>query len=140
MQGRYERAPWALGKLLEHLKLKYGNPPVMIHENGYPDEPETPSKIVYDDDYRSEFLQNYIEVLDQSIRNGSNTRGYFVWSFLDLFEILSGYRSRYGICGVDMNSEGRTRYLRNSGRWYSSFLNGGELQPASPSRKPYLGA
>jgi len=130
-EGRNEHAPWALGKLLEHLKFKYGNPPVMIHENGYADEPETPSKIVYDDDNRSEYIQDYIEVLDLSIRNGSNTRGYFVWSFLDLFEILYGYRSRYGICGVDMNSEGRTRYLRNSGRWYSGFLNGRALRLAT---------
>jgi beta-glucosidase len=33
-----EDAPWALGKLLEHLKLKYGNPPVMVHENGRPEK------------------------------------------------------------------------------------------------------
>jgi hypothetical protein len=35
VQG-YVEPPCALGKLLEHLKLKYGNPPVMIHENGRP--------------------------------------------------------------------------------------------------------
>lgn len=29
-----ESPPWALGKLLEHMRLNYGNPPVMIHENG----------------------------------------------------------------------------------------------------------
>ncbi|CAM0958441.1 unnamed protein product [Alopecurus aequalis] len=139
-EGHYELAPWGLGKLLEHLKLNYGNPPIMIHENGYQGEPETPSKIVYDDDKRTEYLQDYIEVLSLSIRNGSNTLGYFVWSFLDLFELLDGYRTRYGICGVDMNSEGRTRYLRESGLWYSGFLNGSELKPASPSRKPYLTA
>jgi beta-glucosidase len=34
VQGRIESPPWALGKLLEHLKVKYGNPPVVIHENG----------------------------------------------------------------------------------------------------------
>jgi beta-glucosidase len=34
MQGRIESHPWALGKLLEHLKVNYGNPPVVIHENG----------------------------------------------------------------------------------------------------------
>jgi beta-glucosidase len=34
MQGQFETAPWSLRKLLEHLKLNYGNPPVWIHENG----------------------------------------------------------------------------------------------------------
>ncbi|KAM0838762.1 hypothetical protein ACQ4PT_060749 [Festuca glaucescens] len=133
----YVEPPCALGKLLEHLKLKYGNPPVMIHENGYGDIPKIPSKIEYDDDYRSEFLQNYLEVLYLSIRNGSDVRGYFVWSFLDVFEVLYGNVRRFGLCGVDMNSEERTRYMRNSARWYSGFLNGGELRPVSPSWKAY---
>lgn len=131
-EGQLEYAPWALGKLLEHLKLKYGNPPVIIHENGDGEAPKTPSKIEYDDDYRSEVLQDYLEVLYLSIRNGSNTRGYFVWSFLDVFEFLFGYRERFGLYGVDMNAEERTRYARNSARWYSGFLNGGELRPTSP--------
>jgi beta-glucosidase len=34
VQGHNEYVPWALGKLLDHVKLKYGNPPIMIHENG----------------------------------------------------------------------------------------------------------
>nr|XP_051184157.1 beta-glucosidase 32-like [Lolium perenne] len=129
------QSSWALGKLLDHLKLKYRNPPVMIHENGYGDIPQTPSKIEYDDDDRSEFLQNYLEVLYLSVQNGSNARGYFVWSFLDVFEFLYGNRRRYGLCGVDMNSKGRARYVRNSARWYSSFLRGGDLRPVSLSRK-----
>jgi beta-glucosidase len=63
-----------------------------------------------------------------------------VWSFLDVFEFLFGYRSRFGLCGVDMNSEGRTRYVRNSARWYSGFLKGGELRPASSLGKAYVAA
>ncbi|KAM0854298.1 hypothetical protein ACQ4PT_050523 [Festuca glaucescens] len=102
---------------------------------GYGDIPQTPSKIEYDDDDRSEFLQNYLEVVYLSIQNGSNARGYFVWSFLDVFEFLYGNRRRYGLCGVDMNSKGRARYVRTSARWYSSFLRGGDLRPVSLSRK-----
>jgi beta-glucosidase len=128
----YQLHPWALGKMLHHLKLKYGNPPVMIHENGDADSPETPGKIDYDDDFRSDFLQSYLEVLHLSIRNGSNTRGYFVWSLLDGFEFLSGYGNRFGLCCVDFTAPARTRYVRSSARWYSDFLNGGELRPVKP--------
>ncbi|KAM3329683.1 hypothetical protein ACQJBY_026615 [Aegilops geniculata] len=132
-----EYAPWALGELLEHVKLKYGNPAIMIHENGYGDAPKTPGKIKYDDDNRSKILQNYLEVLYLSIRNGSNVQGYFVWSFVDVFEFLFGNRMRFGLCGVDMSTAGRKRYGRNSARWYSGFLNGSELRSVSPLSKAY---
>ncbi|CAM0952364.1 unnamed protein product [Alopecurus aequalis] len=130
-EGSSESTSWGLGKLLDHLRLMYRNPPVVIHENGKEEVSKIPGKIVVDDDYRSEFLQSYLEVLYQSIQNGSDTRGYFVWSFLDVFEFLYGYRFRFGLCGVDMNVKGRTRYMRNSARWYSDFLNGGKLRPLS---------
>uniref|UniRef100_A0A0E0M394 4-hydroxy-7-methoxy-3-oxo-3,4-dihydro-2H-1,4-benzoxazin-2-yl glucosidebeta-D-glucosidase n=1 Tax=Oryza punctata TaxID=4537 RepID=A0A0E0M394_ORYPU len=127
--------PWALGKVLDYLKLEYGNPAVMIHEN---DSPETLGKINYNDDLRSEFLQGYLEALYLSIRNGSNTRGYFVWSLLDMFEFLYGYGLRFGLCAVDFAAPARTRYVRSSARWYSGFLRGGELRPAgeNPTSHP----
>jgi beta-glucosidase len=42
---------------------------LLFHDSGYGDIPKIPSKIEYDDDYRSEFLQNYLEVLYLSIRS-----------------------------------------------------------------------
>ncbi|TVU08773.1 hypothetical protein EJB05_42185 [Eragrostis curvula] len=134
-EGKIESHPWALGKLLNHLKVKYENPPVIIHENGAAEVPDPPGAIVYDDEFRSEFLQMYLQVLYMSTRNGSDVRGYFVWSLLDVFEFLGGYRLRFGLCGVDMNAAGRTRYLRSSARWYAGFLHGGELRPPA-SRRP----
>ncbi|VAI34472.1 unnamed protein product [Triticum turgidum subsp. durum] len=135
-KGEVETAPWSLRKLLEHLKLNYGNPTVWIHENGYADGPGTRSKAEEEDDDdedRAEFLQDYMETL-----NGSNARGYFVWSFLDVFEFLFGYRLRFGLCGVDMGDAARTRYMRRSARWYSGFLAGGELRPAARAQKSYV--
>jgi beta-glucosidase len=67
-------------------------------------------------------------------RNGSDVRAYFVWSFLDVFEFEASNVMRFGLCSVDMNAKARTRYVRNSGRWYSAFLHGGELRL---SRKAY---
>ncbi len=34
LQENIQCHSWSLGKVLNHLKLEYGNPPVMIHENG----------------------------------------------------------------------------------------------------------
>ncbi|XP_073356626.1 beta-glucosidase 31-like [Aegilops tauschii subsp. strangulata] len=71
-------------------------------------------------------------------KNRSNARGYFVWSFLDVFEFLFGDRMRFGLCGVDMGDAARTRYERSSDRWYSGFLAGGELRPAARAQKSYV--
>ncbi|KAM0906156.1 hypothetical protein ACQ4PT_017087 [Festuca glaucescens] len=43
----------------------------------------------YGEYFRLKFLQNYIEVTLEPSR--SNVQGYFVWSFLDVFEYLFGY-------------------------------------------------
>lgn len=134
-EGHGEYAPWALGSLLEHMRVKYGNPPVIIH--GWAEFVQHPSEIKTDDYPRSEVLQDYLEVLYMSIRNGSDSRGYFVWSFLDLFELANGNRLRFGLVGVDMTVKERTRYVRNSARWYSGFLNGSELRTPATPKKPY---
>ncbi|KAM0843104.1 hypothetical protein ACQ4PT_057925 [Festuca glaucescens] len=129
---RNDDAPWALRKLLEHLQTKYANPPVVIYENGAGHEPDPSGGLLYDDEFRSRFLQVYIEAALQSIRNGSNVRSYFVWSFMDLFEYIFAYQFQFGLIGVDYGAEGRTRYARSSARWYAGFLHGGELRMVAP--------
>lgn len=57
-------------------------------------------------------------------RNGSNTRGYFTWSFLDSFELLDGYDSGFGLYYVDLDDKELTRYPKKSAHWYSNFLKG----------------
>uniref|UniRef100_A0A804PFT5 Uncharacterized protein n=1 Tax=Zea mays TaxID=4577 RepID=A0A804PFT5_MAIZE len=44
---------------------------------------------------------SHLEILDAVvIPNRANVKGYFVWSFLDVFELLAGYYSRYGLYHV----------------------------------------
>lgn len=61
-------------------------------------------------------------------RNGANTKGYFTWSFLDVFELLGGYDSAYGLHYVDLNDKDLKRYPKSSATWYSSFLKGRGIQ------------
>ncbi|KAL5705692.1 beta-glucosidase [Ranunculus cassubicifolius] len=112
-----------LPEILEYVKEKYNNPTVVIHENGYRttvDDWSDPS--ARNDTARVELLQRNIKSLLQPIRNGSDVRGYFVWSFMDVFESFGGYTSKYGLYGVDFNDKSRRRYPRQSAHWYSSFL------------------
>ncbi|PIA46226.1 hypothetical protein AQUCO_01500029v1 [Aquilegia coerulea] len=125
---------WGLQKLLEYIKLKYKNPAIMIHENGYPEFSDGSSSLAsYNDTGRIEYLQRYIGSMLPSIRNGSNVTGYFVWSFLDCFEVVGGYTTHFGLYRVDFSDKDRKRYPRQSVHWYSNFLakNGSKTEIAS---------
>ncbi|PIA35577.1 hypothetical protein AQUCO_03500146v1 [Aquilegia coerulea] len=111
-------------KMLRYIKEQYKNPTVLIHENGYATENDDPfSPASYNDTKRIEFIRNNIQSLLKSIRNGSNLKGYFVWSFMDCFESFGGYITHFGLIGVDFKDTNRTRYPRLSSYWYSSFLS-----------------
>lgn len=60
-------------------------------------------------------------------REGSNTKGYFVWSFVDAFELLYGYNYTFGLYYVNFSDPNQTRYPKISQRWYSNFLKGGNV-------------
>ncbi|KAK6940988.1 Glycoside hydrolase family 1 [Dillenia turbinata] len=113
--------PWGLQQVLEYFKEKYGNPPLYIHENGQITESST-TKL--NDTSRVQYIQVHIEGLLEAMRNGSNTKGYFVWSFLDLFELLDGYGSSFGLYYVDFNDKDLRRTPKLSAHWYSNFLKG----------------
>ena len=67
--------------------------------------------------------------LSFNIRNGSDTRGYFTWSFLDVFELLDGFESGFGLYYVDLDDPDLKRYPKLSSRWYSDFLKGKIIDP-----------
>ena len=60
-------------------------------------------------------------------RNGSNAKGYFIWSFLDVLELLDGYESSYGLYYVDLDDPDLKRYPKLSAHWYSVFLKGSNI-------------
>nr|GFA86386.1 beta-glucosidase 11-like isoform X2 [Tanacetum cinerariifolium] len=57
---------------------------------------------------RVEYLHAYIGALLESLRNGSNTKGYFVWSFMDVFELLGGYDTGFGLYHLDLDDKNLT--------------------------------
>ncbi|EAZ13920.1 hypothetical protein OsJ_03846 [Oryza sativa Japonica Group] len=77
-----------------------------------------------DDPDRVDYIKGYIGGVLDAIRNGVDVRGYFVWSFVDVYELLEGYQSRSGLYRVDFDDGARPRRARRSARWYSDFLKG----------------
>ncbi|KAL6849894.1 hypothetical protein ACP4OV_020521 [Aristida adscensionis] len=111
---------YGLQRLLKYLKQSYGNPPIYIYENGYPMSQD----VIFDDGPRVEFLSENIRSLLDSVRNGSNVKGYFVWSLMDLYELLGGFSTTYGLYYVDFADKDLKRYPRSSAVWYAEFLKG----------------
>ncbi|XP_076934396.1 strictosidine-O-beta-D-glucosidase-like [Bidens hawaiensis] len=66
-----------------------------------------------------EDVDTYLGVLCYS--NKVNVKGYFIWSFMDSFEWMSGYNIRFGMIYVDYAKD-LQRYPKNSAVWLRKFL------------------
>ncbi len=58
---------------------------------------------VYDTD-RIMYLRNYLAQLQRAIADGAPVRGYFLWSLMDNFEWIHGFRERFGLYHVDFDT------------------------------------
>ncbi|CAD5167807.1 unnamed protein product [Musa acuminata subsp. malaccensis] len=110
--------PDGLQHMLEYIRDAYGNPPVYIEENGYG---YGTNDTIYDVE-RVNYLSAFISSMLDGIRKGANVKGYYVWSFLDVFEFLAGFQSRFGLYYVDFKDENLRRQPKLSALWYSDFL------------------
>ncbi|CAH8256196.1 unnamed protein product [Arabidopsis lyrata] len=111
-------------KMLNYLKDRYPNIRIFITENGFGDlqKPETTDKELLHDTKRIQYMSGYLEALQAAMRDGANVKGYFVWSLLDNFEWLFGYKVRFGLFHVDLTTLKRTP--KQSASWYKNFIEG----------------
>jgi beta-glucosidase len=106
------------------LKELYGNPAVLITENGaaYKDVP-TEARTVEDEE-RIAFLRDHLVVLQAALEEGCNVKGYMAWSLLDNFEWQMGYKMRFGLVFVDFVTD-RTRRPKASYAWFRAVAGTG---------------
>lgn len=115
-------APDALTELLLRLKRDYGDLPLLITENGASfDDPPVNGSAVVEDPQRVEYLRGHVAAVERAVGAGVDVRGYYVWSLLDNFEWEHGYSSRFGIVGVDFESQRRTP--KRSALWYRDLIS-----------------
>ncbi|KAJ6423293.1 hypothetical protein OIU84_024269 [Salix udensis] len=116
--------PWGIHKLLKYVKDKYGNPPVVITENGMDDlnTPFISLNKALQDDKRIEYHRDYLSNISAAIREDQcDVRGYFAWSLLDNWEWNSGYTVRFGLYFVDYRNN-LTRVPKASAEWFKTTL------------------
>ncbi|MFF5288083.1 GH1 family beta-glucosidase [Paractinoplanes globisporus] len=108
--------PEGLHDLLTGLKTTYGDdlPPIYITENGCSTAEDL------DDRFRIDYLDRHLAAVRRAIVDGTDVRGYFVWSLMDNFEWAEGYSQRFGLVHINFNSLARTP--RASYRWLQAAL------------------
>jgi len=123
-----EKNPWGMEiyprsiyNLLMELRERYPGVPFIITENGLGgyDAPGEDGKI--HDQYRIDYLAGFVHWIDEARRDGCDVRGYFVWSTMDLYSWINGYKKRYGLVYIDFDDENR-RIPKDSYHWYKACI------------------
>ncbi|XP_019096764.1 PREDICTED: beta-glucosidase 43 isoform X2 [Camelina sativa] len=112
--------PWGMYKALMYIKEHYGNPTMILSENGMDDPGNITLAQGLNDTTRINYYRDYLAQLKKAVDEGANVTGYFAWSLLDNFEWLSGYTSRFGIVYVDYKD--LKRYPKMSALWFKQLL------------------
>lgn len=111
-----ELAPQGLHQIIRELG-EFGLP-VIVTENGLPDA---------DDDQRPRWLLAHIAQVWRAIREGSDVRGYYHWTFTDNFEWSEGWGLRFGL--VDLDPQTQVRTVRPSGYMFSALAQANGITP-----------
>lgn len=107
----WEVAPQAFYQQLLELKENYGNPPVVVTENGaaFQDRPGPDGRV--EDRERVAYLARYLRALERAVEDGCDVRGYFAWTLVDNFEWAEGFSKRFGLVRLDRETLSRTPKL-----------------------------
>ncbi|XP_049822481.1 myrosinase 1-like isoform X2 [Aethina tumida] len=110
--------PDGLRGILIWIKENYGNPPVLITENGFSDLDGL------EDDGRINYIQEYLYATLEAIHEHQcNVIGYTYWSLMDNFEWNTGYTQRFGLYHVNFTDPERTRTPKKSSLVYKNIID-----------------
>lgn len=119
----WEIYPPALYDIAIMMRDEYGNIPWYVSENGMgvaDEERFIDDTGMINDQYRIDFMKEHLEQLHRGIEAGSNCFGYHMWTFVDCWSWLNGYRNRYGFYRLDLNNNYK-RTVKKSGLWFQQI-------------------
>jgi beta-glucosidase len=93
----WEVFPQGLGQVLRRF-ARYGVP-LMVTENGI---------ATRDERFRTEFLQEHVRAVVESVRQGIPVLGYLYWTLIDNYEWTEGIEARFGLVDVDFSNQHRS--------------------------------
>lgn len=117
----WEIYPKGLYDISINIKENYNNIEWIVMENGMGVENEErfiENNMVMDD-YRIDFMKEHLTYLHKGISEGSNCKGYLVWTFIDCWSWLNAFKNRYGLVRLDFNT--KERHIKKSGLWFKEL-------------------
>lgn len=106
--------------ILINLKENYGNIECFISENGMGVEGEERFRNedgMIEDDYRIDFISEHLKWVHKALLEGSNVKGYHLWTFMDNWSWSNAYKNRYGFVSVNLDKDNE-RTVKKSGYWF----------------------
>uniref|UniRef100_A0A3Q2X4W7 Lactase-phlorizin hydrolase-like n=1 Tax=Haplochromis burtoni TaxID=8153 RepID=A0A3Q2X4W7_HAPBU len=111
--------PFGIRRLLNFIKNEYGNPPIIVTENGVSEQ----GPIDLNDVHRIYYYEQYInQVLKAYLLDGVDVRGYTAWSLLDNLEWASGFSQRFGLFYVNRSDPNLPRVPKSSVNFYATVI------------------
>ena len=111
----WELYPEGMTRLLKDMYHRY-RMPIRITENGI---------AARDDTMRVDFLKSHLTAVHRAMEDGVPVEGYYHWSLMDNFEWAEGYEPRFGLIGVDFETQKRT--IKPSGKEYAKIIRSGRV-------------
>jgi len=92
--------------------------PIYVTENGIPDD---------DDDQRPRYLMTHLHQMWHAIQLCYPVMGYYHWTLVDNFEWAEGWTLRFGLIGLDTETQARTP--RPSADLYAAVIRANAITP-----------
>lgn len=111
----WEMYPEGLADSLKMMR-RYGRP-MYVMENGIADN---------DDRLRPKYIIDHLKVLEKAVSDEKiDVRGYFHWALTDNYEWAQGFRMKFGLYAVDLNT--KKRVPRKSSKAFRKIVESGEV-------------
>ena len=98
---RYAPYPAGLFDVVQYVHERYNGIEIYITENGCAQPNIYDKEKECDDPERVAYLREHIRMCCRCIKAGYNLKGYMYWNDADSYEMLDGYRLRFGLTWVD---------------------------------------
>lgn len=117
----WEVWPRGLHDVLVRVTNDYAPREILVTENGaaFPD-PAPGANGVVADPRRVAYLREHLREASRAVADGAPLAGYFAWSLLDNWEWAHGYSKRFGLYGVDYETQ--QRFPKDSAYFYRSVI------------------